>query len=61
MIKEPLTVKYSHRNSDSIITGCLSDPNNSEDIHSTSVPREFYEFFSLKIKQKKFHFRFNSL
>jgi len=43
MINELFSSKYSHGNSGEIITGCSSDPTNSEEIHSTSVPREIYK------------------
>jgi len=49
MINELFSSKYSHRNSDGIIPGCSSDPTDSKEIHSTSVPREIYDQFSLKI------------
>ena len=41
-IKESASGKYSHRNSDGVLVACLSDPINSEELHSTSVPRKTY-------------------
>ncbi len=38
-IKDSSSVKCTHRNSDGLLTGCSSDPIDSEEIHSTSVPR----------------------
>jgi len=57
MIKEGSSLKYSQRNSDGIIMNSSSDPTTSEEIHSTSVLRRFYEHFSSRIKNKKFYFR----
>jgi hypothetical protein len=38
-IKDSSSVKCTHRNSNGLLTGCSSDPIDSEEIHSTSVPR----------------------
>jgi hypothetical protein len=40
-ITEPISTKYFHRNSDSVISSCLSEPINSEELLSSSVPRKF--------------------
>ncbi|CAF3721714.1 unnamed protein product [Adineta steineri] len=51
MITEPFPVKTYHRKSDGIITNCSSQPIDSEELHSTSVPRSsHYDNYMLKPK-----------
>ena len=41
MIKDPFSNKYFHRNSDGIFNCSTSEPADSTELHSTSVPRNF--------------------
>jgi hypothetical protein len=41
-IKESASEKYLHRSSDGVLVACISDPINSEELHSTSVPRKTF-------------------